>query len=106
MNDVVAVGEYGEVARLGGRIAADIDHALRRTGQQDIRHGRVDAGAGRVEHDDVGLSVFCNEFSLQDVFHISCKKRGVGDAVFPGIHFRVFDGFGHILDADDLAGQG
>ena len=105
VEDVVVVGEDGEVAGLGGGVAAHIYHPLRGAGQEDAGDVGMDAGTRRVEHHDVGLSVFRDKRSVQHIFHVAGKEFRIVDAVYGRVDLGVGDGFGHILDAHDFACQ-
>ena len=74
-----------QVAGLGGRV--------------DVR---VHAGPWRVGDNDVRTSVLGDKLVRQDVFHVAGKEQCVLNAVDLGVDLGVLDGFGHILDADDL----
>ena len=46
--------------------------------------------------------MFCDEVFVEDVLHVASIEKRVRDAIDGRVHFRIFDGLGHIFDADDL----
>ena len=62
------------------------------------------AGTRRIGNDDVGLAMLFDEVAIEDVLHVARKELGVLDAIYLRVLFGIFDGFGHIFDADDLPG--
>ena len=96
--------EVGQVAGLRGGVATDIDDAARACAEDGLHHVGVHAGTWRVGDEHVGSAVQGDELIGEDVFHVSGKEQGVVDAVDAGVFLGIVDGFGHILDADDLPG--
>ena len=45
-----------------------------------------------------------NELLVEDILHIAGQERRVINAVDGGIDLGVFNGFGHVLNAHDMAG--
>ena len=43
-----------------------------------------------------------NEVVGKDILHVACIEQRVVNMVNLRVHLRVLNGFGHILDADDL----
>ena len=101
--DAILHIEQLQVARLCGGIAAYVNNTLRLCKQDDVDYILVHAGTRRVGDDDIGTAVLVDEILCQHILHVACKEEGVGDAIDLRIYFGVFDGFGYILDADDLA---
>ena len=96
--------EVVEVTGLSGGVARDVDDALGGCPKDGLHHIGVHAGTGRVGDDHVGATVLGDEVVGEDVLHVSGIEKGVGDAVDLGVDLRVFDGLGHVFDADDLTG--
>ena len=101
---LVVFAEQLKVASLCGRVATDIDDALRVGEEDGVDDVLVHAGTRRVGDDDVGLAVLLDEVAVQDVLHVASKELGVLDAVYLRVHLSILDSLGHVLDADDLAG--
>ena len=57
-----------------------------------------------VGDDDIGTSVLCYELVAQHVLHVASIEEGVVDAVDLGVDLRILNGFGDVLDANDLTG--
>ena len=94
--------EHGEVSSLRGRVATDINDTpgfgAKDSGNDILMH----AGAWRVGDDDVGTAVLSKEGIVEYIFHIAGEEQGVRDAVDLRVDLGILNGFGHILDADDL----
>ncbi len=101
--DVVGLVEELKVACLGGRVAAYIYYLTRARGEELTNHLLVHAGTRRIGDDDVGTSVEGDKLLGEDFRHVAYEKLGIGYIVDLRVETGVLDGFGHILDADDLA---
>ena len=95
----VFLTQDGQVPGLGGRVAANVYHPVRFRVKDHLGHVRVDAGAGRVQDNDIGPSVGGDKGVVQHVFHVSGKELAVGDPIGIGIGPGIFDGFRNILNA-------
>ena len=62
----------------------------------------MDAGAGRIQDDDVGVAVTGDEFSVQDIFHVPGEERTVVDPIGGRIGLRIFDCLRNIFNANDF----
>ena len=102
--NAVSRAEPLDVPRLGGGIATYIDNAVGGGGENRLDHVGVHPGTGRVGDDDFRPAVPFNELRSQDIFHVSCIECRIANAINGRIDFCIFDGFGDILDADDLLG--
>ena len=95
--------EQLEVASLSGRVTTHVNNALRSCEKDGIYHVLMHTRTRWVGDDDVGLSVFLYEFAIENILHIASKEQGIVDAIDFGIHFRILDGFGNILNTYHLA---
>ena len=102
---VFAVAEYGEVAGLRCRVAADIDHAFRRGIQYHARHVGVYAGSRRVQDHDVRASVALYEGVGKYILHIPGEEFAVVYAVRRCVYARVCDCVLYVFYAYDLRGR-
>ena len=98
--DAIAGAEGFEVARLRGRVAANVHDSPCSCFQDGLDHVRVHSGAWRIDDDYVRLSVGCDKLVGEEVFHIAGKEFAVGDAVCLGVDFGILDGFRDVFDAD------
>ncbi len=104
LNNLIGYVKILQVTSLCGWVARYIDNAVGGGVENCLYHIGVHAGAGRVGDDDIWTSMLCNEIICQDVFHIASIEQSVLDAVDFGVDLRILDGFGYILNANDLLG--
>lgn len=94
-----------EVARLGGRVATDIDHTLGSGIEDYLHHIGVHTRTWGVGDDDVRPSVLFYKGIGKDVLHIAGIEEGlVLKPVQACIYLGILDGLGHVFDANDAAG--
>ena len=99
-NDFIFSCHHCQIPCLGGRIATDIDNALRGGVHYDFNDVRMHAGTGRVHYHNIRTTVFRYEIRREHVLHITGKE---GTVVYPigfGIDAGIFDGLGDIFDPD------
>ena len=92
------------VAHKRGRVAADVDDALRLGTQYGIHNILMHSGTWRVGNNNVRLTVAGYELIVEYVLHVAGIEQGVVDAVNLRIYFRILDSLRHILYADNLSG--
>lgn len=80
-HDFVLRIQQSQVTRLCGRIATDVDDAMRCGKQDGLYDVFVHAGSWRVRDDYVRLAVCRDEFLVQDVLHVTGEKQGIADSV-------------------------
>ena len=97
--DLIVAAEDFQVSCLRGRVAADIDHALRCCIEDDLSDIRMDSCSRRVKDDYVRTSMLLHESIGEDILHIACVEVAVGDSVVGGVDLCILDGFGHIFNA-------
>lgn len=93
--------EQLHVAGEGGRVAGDVDDALRLHGGDGLDHVGAYALARRVDDDHVGLFAALGQ-QLRSCASIHAVKFRIVHAVLCGIKFCVFDRLRDNLDADGL----
>lgn len=93
--------EQLHVAGEGGRVAGDVDDALRLHGGDGFDHVGAYALARRVDDDHVGLFAALGQ-QLRSCARIHAVKFRIVHAVLCGIKFCVFDRLRDNLDADGL----
>ena len=100
----IVLVEQCQVARLCGRVAADIYYPLRVRAENSLDNICVHSGTRRVGDDDVGTTVCRNKLVCENIFHVSRKEERIVDAVDLRIDARILNRFGNIFDANDLPG--
>ena len=97
--------ERGGVRGERRRVARDVDDPPRR-GLDDPPHDLLrEAGARRVDDDDVGAPGALDQLAQREA-HVAGEEGRVGDLVAPRVGDRVGDGVGDDLEADDTARRG
>ena len=87
----------------GGRVAGDVDDAVRRHGGQHRRHLRGEPFAGRVHADDLGTHALAGQAG-RHLPRVPAEEFRVGDTVAQGVGPGVLDGLGDHLRPDDMPG--
>lgn len=102
---VMAV-EQGEIARLSGRIAADIDETRGSGPLDDLDDIGMHSRTRRIDNHDLRTAMGADKLIGKHIFHVAGKEqRLVGQPVDGGVNLSVADSFGHIFDSDDLSGR-
>ena len=96
--------EQLKVARLSGRVAADIDNALGSCKEYGVDDIVMHAGTWWVGDDDIGHAVLADEVACKDILHIASEECEVVETVELGIDACIDDGILDILDTDNLLG--
>ena len=104
IRDAVFGAQDFKIACLGCGIAADIHYALRLCSQNHLCHIRMNAGARRVENDDIRPAVSLDEIGCEYILHISRKELAIVNSVGCRVCLCIFYGFGNIFDSDDFRG--
>ena len=102
--NAVIPAQDGQITRLRGRIATDIDHALGCGLEDNIGHIRVNARPRRIQDDDIRFSVLLDEFFVEDILHVTGKEAAIGDSIGRCIEFGVLDGLRNILNSNYFGG--
>lgn len=97
---VVGVHE-GEVSCLGGRVATDIDDAVRGSAEDGCHNVGMHSSARRVGDDDIRTALSGNEVVREDIFHVAGVEFGVCDSVEGGVDAGIVNGFWNVFDADN-----
>ncbi len=95
--------EQGQVAGLRSGVATHIHDATGSGKKNCLHHIVVHAGPGRVGNDDIGAPVLFDKLRREQVFHVTGIENRNDDALESHNGLGNFEGFVHILDADDFA---
>ena len=101
LEGVAGGGEELQVPGQRGRVAGDVDHALRRHGPDRLDDVGADALARRVDDDDVGPGVPVRQH-FRGLTGVHAEKLSVFHAVLRSVEFRILDRLRDDLHADGL----